>query len=128
MNTKVNITPLTVYAEHERGKTLLFDNQRTGEFILGYRVKDSISGRHYHKGIADYKNPEMLILISGSIQLKTIELDTKNEQTVIVNEPSLIEIPAMVWHEVLALTDCVFLETNSIKDCEDDTHKLEQTA
>jgi hypothetical protein len=128
MNTKVNIAPLTLYAEHERGKTLLFNNERTGEFILGYRVKGSISGRHYHKGIAVYKNPEVLILISGSIQLKTIELDTKNEQTVIVDAPSRIEIAAMVWHEVLALTDCVFLETNSIKDCEDDTHKLEQIA
>jgi hypothetical protein len=128
MNTKVNITPLTLYAQHERGKTLLFNNERTGEFILGYRVKDSISGRHYHKGNAANKNPEILILISGSIQLKTIELDTKNEQAVIVDVPSRIEIAAMVWHEVLALTDCVFLEMNSIKDCEDDTHKLEQTA
>jgi hypothetical protein len=128
MNTKVNITPLTLYAQHERGKTLLFNNERTGEFILGYRVKDSVSGRHYHKGNAANKNPEVLILISGTIQLKTIELDTKNEQTVIVDVPSRIEIAAMVWHEVLALTDCVFLEMNSIKDCEDDTHKLEQTA
>ena len=128
MNNKVQITPLTVYAEHERGKTLLFDNQRTGEFILGYRVKDSISGRHYHKGTAAYKNPEVLILIYGSIQLKTIDLSNDNEQTVIIDKPSRIEIGAMVWHEVLALTDCVFLETNSIADCEADTHKLEQTA
>lgn len=128
MSDKVIITPLTLYAEHERGKTLLFDNQRTGEFILGYRIKDSISGRHYHKGLADYKKPEILILVSGSIQLKTIDLDTKNEQLVIVKEPSRIEISAMIWHEVLALTDCVFLEMNSIADCEADTHKLEQTA
>ncbi len=128
MSDKVIITPLTVYAEHERGKTLLFDNQRKGEFILGYRIKDSISGRHYHKGLADYKNPEILILVSGSIQLKTIDLETKNEQLVIIMEPSRIEISAMIWHEVLALTDCVFLEMNSIADCEADTHKLEQTA
>ncbi|KAB2912813.1 MAG: hypothetical protein F9K23_18515 [Bacteroidetes bacterium] len=127
MNDKVIITPLTLYAQHERGKTMLFDNQRTGEFILGYRVKDSISGRHYHTGAAGYKNPEVLILISGSIQLKTIDLDTKNEQVVMIEEPSCIEIFAMVWHEVLALTDCVFLEMNSIADCEADTHKLEQT-
>lgn len=127
MNNKVTITPLTLYAQHERGKTLLFDNQRTGEFILGYRVKDSISGRHYHKGLVKYKNPEILILVSGSIQLKTIDLETKNEQSVIIKEPSCIEISAMIWHEVLALTDCVFLEMNSIADCEADTHKLEQT-
>lgn len=124
----IKITPLTIYAQHERGKTLLFDNQRTGEFIIGYRVKDSISGQHYHKGLASYKGPEVLILITGSIQLKTINLTDKKEHIVIVKEPSRIEIPAMVWHEVLALTDCVFLEANSIADCEQDTHKLEQTA
>lgn len=122
------IEPLHIFAEHERGKTLLFDNERTGEFILGYRNKDSISGRHYHKGVALNKNPEILILISGAIQLKTIDLTTKKEQSTKIDTPSRIEIPAMVWHEVIALTDCVFLETNSINDCDTDTYRLEETA
>lgn len=122
------ITPLHIFAEHDRGKTLLFDNHRTGEFILGYRNKNSISGRHYHKGEAANKNPEILILISGAIQLKTIDLKTNTEQTVEVKTPSRIEIPAMVWHEVIALTDCIFLETNSINDCDTDTYRLEETA
>lgn len=122
-----NITPITIFAEHERGKTLLLDNQRTGEFILGYRNKGSISGRHYHKGAAEYKNPEILFLITGSVQLKTIDLATNNEETVTIDTPSRIEIPAMVWHEVLALTDCIFLETNSINDCDIDTYRLEDT-
>ncbi len=124
----MKIEPLRVFAEHDRGKTLLFDNQRTGEFILGYRNKNSISGRHYHKGTATNKDPEVLILIMGNIQLKTIDLNTKEEQTNIINKPSKIEIPAMVWHEVIALTDCVFLETNSINDCDTDTYRLEETA
>jgi len=123
----VKIEPLVKYAEHERGKTLLFNNYRTGEFILGYRVKDSISGRHYHKGDSLYKNPEVLILVSGAIRLKTIDLNNKNEQIVTIDTPSRIEIPAMVWHEVLALTDCIFLEANSIRNCEIDTYKLEAT-
>lgn len=124
----VKVEPIKVFAEHDRGKNLLLDNQRTGEFILGYRNKDSISGRHYHKGEAPYKAPEILFLISGTIQLKTIDLATKQEQTQTIEVPSRIEIPAMVWHEVLALTDCVFLETNSINDCEIDTYRLEETA
>lgn len=122
------IEPLNVFAEHKRGKTLLFDNERTGEFILGYRNKNSVSGRHYHKGVAANKNPEILILISGAIQLKTIDLATKKEQIIKLEIPSRIEIPAMIWHEVIALTDCVFLETNSINDCDTDTYRLEETA
>lgn len=124
----VKVEPINVFAEHERGKTLLFDNDRTGEFILGYRNKDSISGRHYHKGEAPYKAPEILFLISGSIQLKTIDLTTKQEQVQTIETPSRVEIPAMVWHEVLALTNCVFLETNSINDCDIDTYRLEEIA
>lgn len=128
LSAMITIEPLNVFAEHDRGKTLLFDNERTGEFILGYRNKDSISGRHYHKGSAPNKNPEILILISGSIQLKAIDLGDKSEQTVKVKTPSRIEISAMIWHEVIALTDCVFLETNSINDCDTDTYRLEETA
>lgn len=128
LSDMITIEPLHVFAEHDRGKTLLFDNERTGEFILGYRNKDSVSGRHYHKGDALNKNPEILILISGVIQLKTINLSNKYEQIVKVETPSRIEIPAMIWHEVIALTDCVFLETNSINDCDTDTYRLEETA
>lgn len=124
--SNIIIKPLKLFAKHERGQTLLFNNDRTGEFILGYRVKGSISGRHYHKGGAPYKSPEQLVLISGSIKLKTIDLNTKNEQVVIIDEPSWIEIPVMVWHEVLALTDSIFLELNSINDCNIDTYKLEE--
>jgi len=122
----VIIKPLTPFARHERGQTLLFNNDRTGEFILGYRVKGSISGRHYHKGGAPYKSPEQLVLISGSIQLKTIDLNTNNEEVVTIEEPSWMEIPVMVWHEVIAITDCIFLELNSINDCNIDTYKLEE--
>ncbi len=124
----IKVEPLNIFVDHERGKTLLFNNKRTGEFILGYRNKDSISGRHYHKGEAANKKPEILILISGTIRLKTIDLSTHKEDIIIIDTPSRIEIPEMVWHEVKAITNCIFLETNSINDCDIDTYRLEEKA
>lgn len=99
---------------------------RTGEYILAYRVAGSVSGRHYHTGISAHKDPEILYLVSGSLQLNYRELSEvwQVQRTLEINAPARITIEKNTWHEVIALSDIVFLELNSLQDGDHDTHRI----
>ena len=120
----VTISSIEVKAVDERGALHFFKTDRTGEFLLVYRNAGTVSGQHYHKGISAGKNPEDMLLVQGSINLHWKDLKINHEETIKVEAPSRVKIPAGIWHEVTAITDIVFIELNSLKDGSEDTYRL----
>ena len=120
----VTISTISVKAIDERGALHYFNTDRTGEFLLVYRNAGTISGQHYHSGVSANKNPEDMLLVQGNIELHWKDIKSELEETIQVNAPSRVLIPAGIWHEVKALTDIVFIELNSLADGIEDTHRL----
>ena len=120
----VQIISIDMKAADERGALHYFSTDRTGEFLLVYRNAGSVSGQHYHKGLTKGKNPEDMLLVQGKAQLRWVNLETKEEKTIELSAPIRVKIPAHYWHELIAITDIVFLELNSLQDGSDDTYRL----
>jgi dTDP-4-dehydrorhamnose 3,5-epimerase-like enzyme len=120
----VIITPIDLKAADERGALHYFSTERTGEFLLVYRNAGSVSGQHYHKGESKGKNPEDMLLVQGSANLHWKDLNTNKEETVELVAPLRVLIQANVWHELIAITDIVFVELNSLADGSEDTYRL----
>jgi hypothetical protein len=123
----IAVKPLHQQGKDERGATYIFDNDRTGQFIIAYRKAGSVSGREYHVGKTAYKNPEKLVLMQGKALFNWKNLENNESGNEQVNAPVEITIPAMIWHEMVAVTDVILLELNSIADCAVDTIKLIET-
>ena len=131
---KIEITKIDVKAVDERGALHYFSTDRSGEFLLVYRNKGSISGQHYHKGGSANKNPEDMLLVQGSLILHWKEMEgfknngIENAELesgeVEVIAPARVLIPAGIWHQVTAQTDIVFIELNSLADGSEDTYRL----
>ena len=121
---KIEITKIDVKAVDERGALHYFSTDRSGEFLLVYRNKGSISGQHYHKGISANKNPEDMLLVQGSLLLQWKEIEGTEIGEVEVVAPARVLIPAGIWHQVTAQTDIVFIELNSLADGSEDTYRL----
>jgi len=120
----VKIEELEKIGENDSGKTLRLDLREIPQGLLAYRKAGSVSGNHYHKGISPGKNPEKLTLVSGIIQLHCKNLETSESAMFHLRAPVKIEIHAMVWHEVHALTDIVFIELNSLEEHTADTFRI----
>ena len=120
----VTINPIDIKAVDERGALHYFSTDRTGEFLLVYRNAGSVSGQHYHKGISKGKNPEDMLLVQGSANLHWKDLNTNKEETVELVAPLRVLIQANVWHELMAITDIVFVELNSLAEGSEDTYRL----
>ena len=126
---KIQITEIDIKAVDERGALHYFSTDRSGEFLLVYRKKGSISGQHYHKGVSLNKNPEDMILVQGTLSLHWKELagadpvEISNGEIEVV-APARVLIPAGIWHQVTAQTDIVFIELNSLVDGSEDTYRL----
>ena len=121
---KIEITKIDLKAVDERGALHYFSTDRSGEFLLVYRNKGSISGQHYHKGNSAYKNPEDMLLVQGSLLLQWKEIEGTEIGEVEVVAPARVLIPAGIWHQVTAQTDIVFIELNSLADGSEDTYRL----
>lgn len=122
----VDIITIDKIGEDERGATHYFNTDRTGQFIVAYRKTGSISGRHYHKGIAPTKNPEQLILMQGEATVNWFDTRTSIEGSLKVKAPARINIQPWAWHEVIADTDIIILELNGLEDAKDDTFRIEK--
>jgi len=121
---KIEITKIDLKAVDERGALHYFSTDRSGEFLLVYRNKGSISGQHYHKGNSANKNPEDMLLVQGSLLLQWKEIEGTEIGEVEVVAPARVLIPAGIWHQVTAQTDIVFIELNSLADGSEDTYRL----
>lgn len=122
------VEPLNKIGDNERGCTWLFDNERTGELMMGYRVKGSLSGKHYHEGRSPQKSPEIFLLVHGEMEVYAKNLKTGEEIRERYTAPCRMEIGPYVWHEVVALTDISFIEFNSLQQHIDDTRYEKEIA
>lgn len=121
----ITITQLNKIGEDERGATHYFNTERTGEFIVAYRKAGSISGRHYHKGIAKQKNPEKIIIMQGHALLNWFEVNGNRKGVEKIIAPAMVEIAPWAWHEVIAETDMIVLELNGLNDAKEDTFRVD---
>ena len=117
----IEIIPLPKIGEDERGATHYFDTDRTGQFIVAYRKAGSASGKHYHKGLAPHKNPEIIIIMQGSAILNWYDVRGTAKGTEKLEAPVMIKIHPWAWHEVIAETNIVVFELNALTDAKDDT-------
>lgn len=124
--SNIEVTPLYQIGKNERGETFSFKINRLGELILGFRKAGSVNGKHYHKGLSGQKDPEVLVLVSGKAELKTINLKSKEEASYTLKGPCEIKIPPFFWHEMIAITDISFLELNSLEEHTKDTFYTQQ--
>lgn len=116
----MKIEPIKPSGEDDRGYTAEYQ-QREGTQLLLFRKAGSVSGRHYHKGLSATKNPEIFIVVSGTCTVNWRNLEEDSLHTARISGPSRLEIPPFTWHEVIAETDCTFLELNSIQEHVADT-------
>ncbi|PZF72403.1 hypothetical protein [Taibaiella soli] len=117
--------PLQTTGHDERGFTAEYYHPRLGQHLIIFRKAGTVSGRHYHKGLSINKNPEILILLSGHCIANWREANGTVKHTKVVIGPTMMEIPAFEWHEIIAETDCTFLELNSLAEHAADTYRTD---
>ena len=118
----IEIIPIAQIGEDERGSTHYFDTDRTGQFIISYRKAGSISGRHYHKGVSPKKNPETIILMQGEATVNWYDVRGEAKGSSNIKAPVMVKIKPWAWHEVVADTNIVIFELNSLDDGREDTY------
>ena len=118
----IDIIPIAMVAEDERGATHFFDTERTGQFIISYRKAGSASGRHYHKGVSVNKNPEKIILMQGEATLNWYDVRGEAKGSDKLVAPVQVNVAPWIWHELIADTDIVVFELNSLEDGRGDTY------
>jgi len=121
----ITITPLALNGNDERGYTAEYEHTHAGKELILFRKAGTVSGRHYHKGISKAKDPEILILLNGTCRLNWKHIDDAELQTQLIEGPTKLTIPKLIWHEVIVETDCVFVECNSIEEHVVDTFRLD---
>tara|TARA_B110000495_G_C22838186_1_gene488865 strand:- start:475 stop:849 length:375 start_codon:yes stop_codon:yes gene_type:complete len=91
------------HAEDNRGKILFCSHNKS--FVRLVEIKKGYSrGGHYHKV------NQLHIVISGSLEVKEINIKTKNETTRKIVEPTTMDIPKYHAHLFTALEDSLILE------------------
>ncbi|NIG54325.1 hypothetical protein [Chitinophaga sp. Cy-1792] len=120
----IYVTPISLQGEDERGSNYMWNCQRTGDFMLCYRNAGSSSGQHYHEGHSDNKNPEVMYLFSGKAEIHWCPLDGNEIVTTEITAPCRVEIPVLIWHQLIAVTDCCFIELNSMDDVRKDSIRV----
>jgi dTDP-4-dehydrorhamnose 3,5-epimerase-like enzyme len=121
MISGIKVQDLRFIGESDRGSTYEFDCDRKGPFTVGFRKAGSVNGRHYHEGLSEQKNPEIFILLSGTMDVYAKNLLTGEEMRNAYHAPIQLEIHPNVWHEIVAVTDITFIELNSIAEHSKDT-------
>ena len=117
----ITISPLDKIGNDERGYTYEYFHERMGRQLVCFRKAGTISGRHYHKGLSLTKNPELILLAQGNVTINWRQTQHKELQSIWVEGPARIEIPPYIWHELVAMTDCTFIELNSLSEHQADT-------
>ncbi len=118
---KLKIRKIEQLSENERGSTYELAGSRAEGYLLAYRRKGSVSGNHWHEGKVGGKDPERLLLLQGKIALYAKDLESGEEYEQQVTAPSEILIYPMLLHTLTALSDCSFLEFNSLDEHKADT-------
>jgi hypothetical protein len=119
----VEIMPLHLIGNDERGDTYDFSIRDTSDFILIIRKAGTHSGNTYHKGVNSRTNPKIFVLLQGEIEFTYRHIEQKDFFTEIIKHPSIIKIQPFVTHAIHTLSDMLILECNAIKDVQDDRYR-----
>jgi dTDP-4-dehydrorhamnose 3,5-epimerase-like enzyme len=121
----VEVISVPKIAEDERGATHYFDTDRSGQFVVGYRKAGTHNAKHYHKGEAKNKNPEIIIILQGEVTIHWFDVrNTEIKGTCKAIAPAMVTVQAWAWHEVIADTDIIVLELNALADGKEDTYRI----
>lgn len=120
----ITVSPVTLCGSDERGSNYLWESTRSGQFMLCYRNAGSSSGQHYHTGISANKDPEIMYLFSGTAELHWCPLDGREITVTVINAPARVEVPVNIWHQLMAVTDCCFIELNNMEDVQKDSVRV----
>ena len=121
----VEIKPVEKIAEDERGSTHFFDTDRSGQFVVGYRKAGTNNAKHYHKGLAKNKNPEIIIIMQGEVTINWYDVrNVEIKGTCKAIAPAMVTVQAWAWHEVIADTDIIVLELNALFDGKEDSFRI----
>ena len=120
----IKATQIIPAGNDERGFSAEFQQERTGTQLIIFRKAGTISGRHYHKGLSATKDPEILLLLSGTCTFNWKHINDTEVLTAEYTGPVKFEIPPYIWHELIPVTDCTFIEQNSIAEHAADTFRL----
>lgn len=122
----IKVEPIHQIGEDERGSTYTFNMDRTGEFIVGFRKAGSSSGKHYHKGRSPYKCPEKFMIMQGEATVYWRNVKGEESGREKITGPAIVYFEPWIWHDIIADTNIVFYELNSLADGRDDTFRLDE--
>jgi hypothetical protein len=116
-----NFTELDLIFGGENGLLFEFDNRKsTDRIILVTRKAGSVSGREIHTGKHPNKDPELGIVVSGTVEFYCKDADG-NEVTARYDNPVQYTFHKNIYHELRAITDIIFIEFNAATDGKDDS-------
>ncbi|HQE11988.1 MAG TPA: hypothetical protein PLQ78_04525 [Flavipsychrobacter sp.] len=112
----MKIVAIEPFSQDDRGSVAEYYHERTGFHLLVFTKAGAVRGRHYHAGNSISKNPEIIILVSGTCTINWRNVNEKNVITETISGPAKIEIAPYEWHEFIAVTDCSMVELNSLSE------------
>ena len=92
-------------AEDVRGKILFLEYNGKKSLNIAEIKKGFARGGHYHP----YE--QYHVILSGKVEYREENLDTKKEQNRIINAPEIIKVPPNTAHLLIALEDTLFFES-----------------
>lgn len=92
-------------AEDVRGKILFLSYNGTKSLNIAEIKKGFARGGHYHP----YE--QYHVILSGKIEYREENLETKKEQIRIINGPEILKVPPNTAHLLIALEDTLFFES-----------------
>jgi len=118
----MTITQLKPFNRDDRGYNCEYYHDRIGQQMLVFSRAGAIRGGHYHKGDSLTKNPEIILLLSGTCMVKWREPNALKMESQRVEGPAKIIIPPYTWHQFVFETDGSMLEMNSLSEHANDTY------
>ena len=92
-------------AEDVRGKILFLSYDNEKSLNIAEIKKGFARGGHYHP----YE--QYHVILSGKVEYREENLDTKKEQISIINGPQIIKVPQNTAHLLIAQEDTLFFES-----------------
>jgi len=92
-------------AEDVRGKILFMSYDGKKSLNIAEIKKGFARGGHYHP----YE--QYHVILSGKIEYREENLDTKKEQIRVIDAPEILKVPPNTAHLLIALEDTLFFES-----------------
>ena len=123
----IEISEIPMIHSDGRGTTHYFNTDRSEQYVLVYRKAGSHNAKHYHKELSKGKNPEIFLLMSGEITIHWFDMNNReNKGTQKLSAPAMVTVYAYTWHEVIAETDFIMLELNTLEDGKVNSFRLDE--